>query len=501
MTVRTAGQPALAPAPDSAHAKRWLILVVLGIAQLMVVLDATIVNIALPAAQTDIGFSNDNRQWVVTGYALAFGSLLLLGGRLSDMFGRRVTFLTGLAGFALASAIGGAATTFELLIAARVGQGVFGALLAPAALSLLSTTFTDPDERGKAFGIYGAIAGGGGAAGLLLGGVLTEYSSWRWCLYVNLIFAGVALVAGAILLPRQAPGDRPKLDLPGTLTVTAGLFGIVYGFAQAESAGWGAASTLSWLATGVVLIAVFVVLELRVSHPLLPLRVILDRNRGGSYLAMLVAGAGAFAIFLFLTYFLQVSLGFSPVQTGLGFLPMIGVLAVTASVATSMLLPRLGARPLVPTGMFVAAGGILLLTRISLESSYVTGILPGLMLVGLGMGLIFAPAMQGAVSGVEAHDAGVASAMVNTMQQIGGSIGTALLSTIAASAATNYLTDAAPSAGLSQQALAAQAAVESYVAVFWWAAIIFAIGGVITGLVLRSGPLAKAAEGAAVIAH
>jgi EmrB/QacA subfamily drug resistance transporter len=496
MTTLIDDRPIVSPAQSRAHAQRWLVLVVLGIAQLMVVLDATIVNIALPAAQADLGFSAGDRQWVVTGYALAFGSLLLLGGRLSDMIGRRTTFLVGLTGFALASAVGGAAGSLELLIAARVGQGVFGALLAPAGLSLLSTTFTDPAERGKAFGIYGAIAGGGGAVGLLLGGFLTEYSSWRWCLYVNLLFAGIALVAGLILLPRHPAGDRPKLDLPGTLTVTAGLFSVVYGFSQAESAGWTDASTLSWLAAGVVLLSAFVLIELRVSHPLLPLRVVLDRTRAGSYLAMLISGVGMFAIFLFLTYFLQVSLAYTPIETGLAFLPMIGALAITANLATTIALPRFGPRPLVPTGMALAAVGVLLLTGISLETSYVSGILPQLIVIGVGMGLIFAPGMQGAVSGVESHDAGVASAMVNTVQQVGGSIGTALLSTVAANAATDYLAGQVPTA-----ALAAQAAVESYVTVFWWAAAIFATGSVITALVLRSGTLPAAAEGTVVVAH
>ena len=493
-------QPAATKATDptgaQAHAQRWFVLVVLGLAQLMVVLDATIVNIALPAAQVDLGFSADNRQWVVTGYALAFGSLLLLGGRFSDLFGRRMAFLVGLVGFAGASAVGGAAVNFEMLVAARVGQGVFGALLAPAALSLLTTTFMDPAERGRAFGIYGAIAGGGGAVGLLLGGMLTEWADWRWCLYVNLIFAAAAFIGGLLLLPKQAPGPRPKLDLPGTLAVSSGLFSIVYGFSSAETDGWSDAATVSWLAAGVILLIGFVLIQMRSAHPLLPLRVVLDRNRGGSYLAMLISGAGMFAIFLFLTYFLQASLGFTPIQTGLAFLPMIGALAITASLATSTILPRVGARPLVPTGMAIAAAGLVFLTRIGLDSTYTADILPGLLITGIGVGMTLAPAMEGAVSGVAVEDAGVASATVNTMQQIGGSIGTALLSTVAASAATDYLATRRPS-----PLVAAQAAIESYVTVFWWAAAIFTVGALITGLVLRSGRLEAAAEGVQAVAH
>src|SRR6266536_4202356 len=274
------------------HSRRWWILALLGLAQLMVVLDTTIVNIALPSAQKALHFSNDNRQWIVTAYALAFGSLLLLGGRLGDLFGRKLTFVAGLVGFAVASAVGGAAQSFDMLVAARALQGAFGALLAPAALSLLTTTFANPNERGKAFGIYGAIAGGGGAVGLLLGGVLTEYLSWRWSLYVNLLFAIPAALGALSLLHNQASAGAARIDLPGTLTASGGLFALVYGFSNAETHGWGAGTTLGFLAAGVALLVAFVAIERRVEHPLLPLRVVLDRNRGGSYLAVGIVGAG-----------------------------------------------------------------------------------------------------------------------------------------------------------------------------------------------------------------
>jgi MFS family permease len=318
-------------APDG---RRWLILGVIALAQAMVVLSVTIVNIALPSAQKSLHFSTVDTQWVVTAYALAFGSLLLLGGRLADLLGRKVTFLAGLIGFAVASAVGGAATSFGMLIAARACQGMFGALLAPAALSLLATTFSDPKERGKAFGVYGAVAGAGGAVGLLLGGVLTEYLSWRWCLYVNLFFAAVAATGGALLLKRQPSSGRPRLDIPGVLTVSGAMFCIVYGFANAASHNWHTPSTWGFLAAGAALLAVFGWWQTRAPAPLLPLRVVLDRNRGGAYLSILIASGGMFGIFLVLTYCLQQTLHYSPVVSGLAFLPLTGMLMIFANVST-----------------------------------------------------------------------------------------------------------------------------------------------------------------------
>jgi EmrB/QacA subfamily drug resistance transporter len=478
------------------HARRWLILVVLGLAQLMVVLDATIVNIALPSAQHALGFSDSSRQWIVTGYALAFGSLLLLGGRVADLFGRKQALLIGLIGFALASAVGGAATNFTMLVTARAAQGLFGALLAPAALSLLTTTFTDPGERGKAFGIYGAIAGGGGAFGLLLGGLLTEYLSWRWCMYINLPIAIIAAIGALALLRTQRQTHRPRLDLPGTVAVSAALFGLVYGFSNAESHSWSSPLTWGFLAGGVVLLAVFVVIELRTAHPLLPLRVVLDRNRGGSYLAVFISGAGMFGVFLFLTYYLQQTLGYSPVRTGVAFLPMIGVLMVVATLATSVLMPRTGPKPLVALGMLIAAGGLAWMTTLGLHSHYAAHILPQLLVTGVGIGLLMAPAMNAATLGVATEDAGVASATVNTAQQIGGSIGTALLNTVATSAATHYLAGRAPT-----QAALANATLHSYATAFWWSAGIFLAGAVICGLLLRRGVTQPDPDAQPVLVH
>ncbi|MCW3014641.1 MAG: transporter [Solirubrobacterales bacterium] len=467
------------PVENPHHERRWLILAVIGLAQLMVVLDATIVNIALPSAQQSLGFSDNSRQWVVTAYALAFGSLLLLGGRIGDIVGRKRVFVIGLIGFAGASALGGFAPSFGVLVGARALQGAFGALLAPTALSLLTTTFTEPKERGTAFGVFGAIAGSGAAAGLLLGGVLTEYLSWRWCLYVNLLFAVPTALAATRLLHNQVAADRPRIDIPGTLTVTGGLFSLVFGFANAETAGWSAPLTIGALVAAVALLAGFVAIERRVQHPLLPLRVVLDRGRGGAYLAVGIVGAGMFGVFLFLTYYMQQTLGFSPVKTGLGFLPMMGVIMVTATLGTSKLVPRFGPRPLVTAGMVFGALAMLFFTGVTVDSTYAADVLPGLLVMGLGLGLVMAPSMSTATLGVPAHDAGVASAMVNTGQQVGGSIGTALLSTLASGAVTSYVGSQRPNAQL-----LAEAAVHGYTTAFWWSAAIFTVGAVVCGTLL-----------------
>ncbi len=479
---------------DPHHARRWLILAIIGIAQLMVVLDATIVNIALPSAQEALDFSDANRQWVVTAYALAFGSLLLLGGRIGDLIGRKRVFVVGLLGFAIASAIGGAAQSFGMLVFARALQGAFGALLAPAALSLLTTTFTDPAERGRAFGIFGAIAGSGAAVGLLLGGILTEYLSWRWCLYVNLLFAVPAAFGGLSLLHEVGHPDRPRLDLPGTLTSGLGLFALVFGFAKAETDGWGAGVTIGFLVAAVVLLAAFVWLQTRVANPLLPLHVVKDRDRGGAYLAMGITGAGMFGVFLFLTYYLQQTLGFTPVQTGLAFLPMSFAIMFTATMATARLMPRFGHKPLIVPGMGAAALAMVWLAQVNADSSYATHVLPPLVVMGLGLGLVFAPAMSIATVGVGRTEAGIASAMVNTMQQVGGSVGTALLSTLFASAVSGYIADNGPQA-------AGDAAVHGYTTAFWWSAAIFAVGTVVSALLLKSGVKELDPNAEPVLAH
>ena len=486
-----------APYDNPHHARRWLILVVIGIAQLMVVLDATIVNIALPSAQDALGFSDDGRQWIVTAYALAFGSLLLLGGRIGDLFGRKRTFIVGLLGFAGASFLGGFAGSFGVLVAARALQGAFGALLAPAALSLLTTTFTEPKERGQAFGIFGAIAVGGAAIGLLLGGILTEYLSWRWCLYVNLAIAVPAALAAMALLHNQTHEVKPKLDIPGTLTASSGLFAIVYGLANAQTHSWGDTVTVGMLAAGALLLAAFAAIQRRSRNPLLPLRVVLDRDRGGSFVAMGLAGAGVFGVFLFLTYYLQQTLGFSPIKTGLAFLPMTFAIVLSATSSSTRLLPRSGPRPLIGAGMLLAALGMATLTAVGVDTAYATHVLPGLLIIGTGMGLVFSSAMATATFGVEPSDAGVASAMVNTAQQVGGSIGTALLSTLAATTVAGDLAGRA-----SDPALLAGAAVHGYTTAFWWSAGIFAGGALLcTALLTRRSREAAVAVGEPALAH
>ncbi|HEY2041303.1 MAG TPA: DHA2 family efflux MFS transporter permease subunit [Jatrophihabitans sp.] len=465
------------------HARRWLILVMIGLAQLMVALDATVVNIALPSAQADLGFSADARQWVVTAYALAFGSLLLLGGRLADLFGRKRVFLVGLAGFAIVSALGGAANSIDMLLIARAAQGIFAALLAPAALSLLTTTFTDPKERGRAFGVFGAIGGSGAALGMLLGGVLTEYLDWRWCMFVNIIFAVIAFVGASILLKHQdTPGPRPKLDIPGTLTSTVGLFSLVYGFSNAEHYSWSSVSVWGFLIAGIALLVAFVVIQQRASHPLLPLRVLLDRNRGGAYLAIFLLTIGLFAVFLFLTFYLQQNLHFTPLQSGVAFLPMMIALMLSATTASSVLLPRFGPRWLVPVGLVLGSAALLWLSAIDTASTYTGGVLLPLIVMGVGIGLAMAPAMSVATLGNEERDAGVASAALNAAQQVGGSVGTALLSTVAASASASYLAGQTPTSQL-----LAEAAVNSYTTAFAWASGIFIGAAVICGLLLRPG--------------
>jgi EmrB/QacA subfamily drug resistance transporter len=473
--------------------RRWLVLAVLGIAQLMVVLDATIVNIALPSAQRALHFSNPDRQWVVTAYALAFGSLLLLGGRISDLFGRKWTFVGGLTGFAIASAVGGAAGSFGTLIAARAVQGGFGAVLAPAALSLLATTFTEPRERARAFGVYGALAGSGAAVGLLLGGILTQYLSWRWCLYVNLLFAGIGIGGALVLLRNVVPPGRTRIDLIGTGLATSGLFCLVYGFSHASTTSWGNTLTVTMLALSVVLLIGFVLYERRAPHPLLPLRVILDRDRGGAYLSVAISAIAIFGVFLFLTFYLQQNLRLSPVKTGLAILPMVGAIMTSSITGNVRLFPRFGARPLIPTGMLLGCAGMLYLTGLGPRSSYAGAILPALLVMGLGFGLIFAPAFSTATLGVRVADTGVASAMVNVSQQVGGSIGTALLSTIAVTTTRSYLVAHHGAGGY------LTAAVRGYTAAFTWSAIIFALGAIVAVTVLRSRTAARAALAAAPV--
>jgi EmrB/QacA subfamily drug resistance transporter len=486
----------MSPNSNPHHTRRWAILAVLGIAQLMVVLDATVVNIALPSAQRALHFSNENRQWIITAYALTFGSLLLLGGRISDVFGRKWTFVVGLLGFAAASAVGGAAQSFPMLVGARAVQGAFGALLAPAALSLLTTTFTDARERAKAFGLFGAIAGSGASIGLLLGGVLTDLLSWRYTMFVNLLFAIAAAIGALVLLVNQRPAERPRFDIPGILTVSGGLFSVVYGFSHAQTTSWGNPVTVAFLAAAVILLAAFVAVERRVAEPLLPLRVIADRDRGASFLSVGIGASAMFAVFMFLTYYLQQNLGFSPITNGLAFLPMTATIVVSAMLSSTVLQRRFGPRPLIVTGMLLGATGMLLLTGLGMHSSYATAVLPSLLIMGVGMGMIFAPSLSNATLGVAAADQGVASATVNASQQVGGSVGVALLSTLAASAVSSQLAGVRPTA-----TLLAQATIHGYTTAFLWAAGIFLVGAIVAAALFRPGVRVIEPSGEPVLAH
>jgi EmrB/QacA subfamily drug resistance transporter len=447
---------------------------VIAVSQLMVVLDASIVTIALPSAQADLGITDADRQWVVTAYTLAFGGLLLLGGRIADYVGRKRMLIVGLLGFAGASALGGIASTAELLFAARALQGAFAALLAPAALSLITVTFTEPKERARAFGVFGAISGGGAAIGLVLGGVLTEYASWRWCLGVNVPIAILAAVAASVIVKESKAHGNTSYDVPGAVLVTLGLVSLVYGFTEAAKPdlGWTAGTTIFFLVAALVLLTAFVVWESRIANPLLPLRIALDRNRGGSYIIFLLVGAGLFGMFLFLTYYFQLNLGYSALKSGLALLPFSGGIILSAGVV-SQLLPRVGPKPLMIVGLVMAVLGMLWLTQITAETSYVTHILPSELLLSVGLAGVFIPASSTALVGVDPHDAGVASALLNTSQQIGGSLGTALLNTLYASAVTTFLA-AKVKAPSDLQRLQPEALIHGYHVAFFWGAVLLA---------------------------
>ncbi|MGK5677670.1 MFS transporter [Actinoplanes sp. URMC 104] len=484
----TTSDAAAAPDISPKSPSRWLALTVIAVSQLLIVLDATIVNIALPTAQTALHISDADRQWMITAYTLAFGGLLLLGGRIADFTGRKRAFIIGLLGFAAASALGGLATNAGTLFAARALQGAFGALMAPAALSLLTVTFTEARERARAFGVYGAIAGGGGAVGLLMGGVLTEYASWRWTLLVSAPIAIVAALAAVRFVGESRAEGNTRYDLPGALTSTVGLVALVYGFTKASEDGWGSAVTVGWLVAAALLLVAFVVIELRSSHPLLPMRVILDRNRGGAFIASLLIGVGLFGTFLFLTFYLQQTLGYSALMSGVAFLPFtFGIIAgagFSAQVQT-----RFGPRVLMFGGLLLAAAGMVMLTRIGVDTSFWSHVLPAELVLSFGMGVTFGPMSNTALVGVADHDAGVASALINTTQQIGGSLGTALLNTIFTSAVAGYLTDHRGEATSPDQlpALQAVATVHSYTVAFWVSAALIGLAALVAVVLVRAG--------------
>ncbi|MEV6384841.1 MFS transporter [Streptomyces sp. NPDC051773] len=493
--TRPAGTPPRLAGPDPRAAGpdplRWWALTVIALAQLTVLLDGTIVNIALPSAQADLGMGDGSRQWVITAYSLALGGLLLLGGRVVDLVGRKRAFVVGLLGFSVASAVGGAATTPVMLFAARAGQGAFAALLMPTALSLVVTMFTDPRERGRAFGVFGTISGVGSAAGLILGGLLTEYLGWRWCMYVNVPIALVAIGGGLRVLredERSAGGAR--LDVVGALWGCGGVAAAVYGFSTAEARGWADAVVLGALAASAVLLVVFAVRQGRVRDPLLPLRVVRERMRAGALGIAALGQIGTFAVLLFVTYYLQVVLGYSAVAAGVAFLPL--TVGMTCGVTlAARLAPRLSAGPaLVMPALLVAAAGALLLTRVGTDSSYATLVLPALVLCGLGLGGAAMTAMTVATAGVAPADSGAASAVFTTAQQVGGSVGTAVLNTVAASVAADRL------AGAASEGARAEAVVHGFT-VALWAVVGLLVAGAAAALFLTTRRGAGVARGRA----
>ena len=461
--------------------RRWGILAVVIVAQLMIVLDASIVTIALPSAQHALHISTANRQWVITAYTIAFGGLLLLGGRIADFSGRKQMFVVGLLGFAAASALGGLAVDQAMLFTARALQGAFAALMAPAALSILTITFQhDAKERAQAFGAYGAVSGAGGAIGVLLGGVLTEYASWRWCLLVNVPIAILASIGAIVVVRESRTEGSTRYDVPGAVLSTLGLVSLVYGFTKAESDGWGATVTVVLLVVAAVLLAGFVVLETRTSNPLLPLRVVRDKNRGGAFLASLLTGAGLFAMFVFLSYYLQSVLHYSPLKAGLAFLPFAFGIILAAGASTG-LVPRIGPRIPMTVGLLVAAGGLAWLTQIGVHSDFWVHVAPQEVLMSMGLGLAFPAFSSTALTRISDRDAGVASALVNTMQQIGGSLGTALLNTLAATATASYI--------LSHGVSATQAGVvHGFAVAFAVGAGLLALGAVVSAVLISAGP-------------
>lgn len=454
-------------------------LIVLAVAQVTVVVDLTIVNVALPDAQRALGISDDARQWVVTAYALAFGSLLLLGGRVADYWGRKRAFITGLVGFACASALGGAATSGAELFTARALQGVFGALLAPAALSLLHLTFPDGKERTRAFAVFGAVAGGGAAVGSVLGGVLTEYANWRWCLYVNVPVALLTVAAASVVVRESRAHGDTRYDVPGAVSATVSLAAIVYGFSSAASNGWGSGTTVWCLAVGAIVGCGFVLIELKSANPLLPLHILLHHSRGGSLLTALLAGAALLGSMLFLTFYMQITLGYGPLRAGLATLPTALIFVLGTRMAEE-LTSRFGTKLLMVAGALTASAGIALLGRIGIQPSYATTVLPSQIVLGIGLVALFIPLSNAALFEVAEHDAGAGGALLNATHQVGSAVGVAIFSTIYAAASSGYLNDRGwlPDA-------AQRAQVHGYITAFWVAAATMFAAAVVALVLIR----------------
>ncbi len=491
---------------DTPPKRLGLALFVICAAQLMIVLDGTIVNIALPHIESDLGFSQANLQWVITIYTLAFGGVLLLGGRLGDLYGRRRMFVWGIVLFTIASLVAGVAQNETMMLAARAVQGLGGALAAPNALALITTTFPAGKERNRAMGVFAAMSGAGAAIGLILGGALTEID-WRWNFFINLPIGIVVAVLAQRILTESDDG-RGSLDIPGAITSIAGLSSLVYGLTHAASTSWSDATTITYLAVGVALLVAFVVIETRVAHPLLPMRIPGDRTRGTSYFVMLIVGAGMFAMFYFLGIYIQSILGYSPLKTGLAFLPFSVGIVVAAQVA-SFAIAKVDPRWISGAGAGFATLGMWGFTHLTPQSTYVSGLLPWIVVLAFGLGLIFVPLTLTAVHGVAHEDSSVASAVLNTMQQVGGTLGLATLSTIFVNNLNDKvaeLTAKLPQGGpaptkeqlaAAQKMIADEAFAYGASRAYLVAAIMIAVGGIVTLVALNVRHQELASDGAA----
>jgi EmrB/QacA subfamily drug resistance transporter len=466
---------------------RWVTLVLVCLAQFMVILDATIVNIALPTIQADLKFSQADLQWVVNSYTLLFGGFLLLGGRAADIVGRKKIFIAGVILFSAASLLNGLAQSSGQLIAFRALQGLGGALVSPAALSIITTTFPEGPERTKALGVWGAIAAGGGAFGLLLGGILTESLSWEWIFFVNVPIGAAAAILSARLISESKAERAGSFDVIGAVLVTAGLMVLVYAIVKAESFGWGSTRTLGLAAVGVLLLVAFVVAESRITGPLVRLEIFEIRSLAVSNLVLLLVAGGLFALFFFASLYVQEILHFKPIKAGLAFLPVtvgIGFGSFTAQ----LLVKRIGVRANTIVGMLIAAVGLFYLARVPVDGSYASDLLPGLLLMAFGMGNTFVPITLIATTNVESSDAGLASGLFNTSQQVGGALGLAVLSTLAADRTASYLSGLGHQPGPQEQAAGL---VEGFQVAFTSAAILVTVGAILLAVLLRSRDVAN----------
>lgn len=495
--TRTAQEP-VGGGGTPARRQLGLALIVIAAAQLLVVLDATIVNIALPSIEHQFRISVPSLAWIVNAYALTFGGFMLLGGRAGDLYGRRRVFRIGLGIFAGASLLGGLAPNEHLLIAARIVQGMGGAIIAPNALALIATNFPQGPGRSKAMGVYAAVAGIGATIGLLLGGVLTDYMNWRWVFFVNVPIAAAVLLGSSVL----AEGDTHagRLDIPGSATGTGGLVALVYGITRAGQSGWADTWTLVSFTVAAVLLTVFLVLQTKVPHPILPLRLLRDRNRSGAYITMLLVGSAMFATFYFLTLYMQQVLGYSPVKTGLSYLPLNIGMMIAAGAVVPRLIGRIAPRVLIVTGTFIGAGGMFWFSFLTPSASYRTDLLPAMVITGIGLGTAFLPLPLAALAGTTERDAGIASALLNSGELIGGALGLAVLATVATTASDNRLPHAVASfyRGLATHNLslvhqAADAMTHGYTIALGAAALTLIAAGLVA-LALINSPAVASAE-------